>query len=327
MAHPEQMTLDDESRLCLFPIRYPIFDELYEAQVERFWTHHEIDHGTDKASWDQMSKDEQHYISKILAFFANSDNAVMRNITTRYANEVTWPEFQMCLSVQNFMEGIHVKSYNQMITTVIADPDERLKLFQAVKNDRIIAKKINWITKWAADPDVPLVQCFTAQCMGEGIGFSPSFASMLWLRNENRCPGICFANEKILEDESMHVRFFGQAKQACVNKLPRATIEAMCREIVDIECEFVDDALPYDLPNMNKTLMKEYVHVVANIVLQQMGEEPLYPKAVNPFPFMEKVGLFAKANFFEKRVGEYVKTRKENDIKNETFANLGELDD
>lgn len=309
----EPMTLDLDDELCLYPIQRPEVFANFNQQKLRFWTDDEIIHATDRQDWENMNSDEQNYIALTLAFFANSDNAVMKNINTRFRRDITWPEVNFAFSFQAAMECIHVVSYNNMIDAVISDPHEKRRLFHAVKTEPIISEKIQWITRWASDPETPLVVCFAAQCFAEGIGFSPSFASMFWLRANHRCPGICFGNEKIVEDESLHVRLFAILYRTCVNRMPRAMIEAMCREFVEIEHRFVDAALPYNLSRMNKTLMKQYVCVVADAVLREMGEEPLFGVA-NPFDFMNKIGLLNKSNFFEKRVGEYQKRGVETNI-------------
>jgi ribonucleotide reductase beta subunit family protein with ferritin-like domain len=310
----EPMTLDSEDELCLYPIKRPEIMQNYEEQLSRFWTHHEIDHTADRKDWERMNPDEQYYISKSLAFFANSDNAVMKNINTRYHREIKWPEVHLAMAQQAAMEGIHVLSYNNMIESVISNKQEKVRLFEAVKNDPIISEKIAWITKWASDDSVPLSQCFAAQCFSEGIGFSPSFASMFWLRKNQRCPGICFGNEKIVEDESLHVKLYGSLYRLCVNKLSKAKLESMCREFVEIEHRFVDQALPYNLSGMNKELMKQYVCRVADSVMEVLGEAVIYNVA-NPFPWMDKIGLLNKTNFFEKRVGEYRKPQNETSIR------------
>jgi len=316
------MTLNPVDRLCLQPVQHQDLMDNYEDQVARFWTMHEIDHSTDYKDWCTMNIAEQHYISKSLAFFANSDNAVMENLATRFRTDITWPEAQLALGHQCAMEGIHVVSYNNMISSVIKDPIERQRLFHAVKNDPIIARKIDWIQKWAGDPTVALHICFVAQCFSEGIGFSPSFASMFWLRKNQKCQGICFGNEKIVEDESLHVKLFALLYKNCVNKMSREALVAMCEEFVAIEHEFVDEALPYNIKGMNKALMKQYVCRVADTVLGELGEAPLYNVA-NPFSWMEGIGLMGKTNFFEKNVGEYQKTRKEDQIRSTQFKSLG----
>jgi ribonucleotide reductase beta subunit family protein with ferritin-like domain len=318
----EPMTENEKGRLCLFPVQHADIYKNFEDQVAKFWTYNEIEHGADYKSWCDLNKDEQHYIAFTLSFFANSDNAVLSNISTRFRTEIMWPEVQLALSAQAAMESIHIVSYNNMINTVIKEPEERIKLFHAVNHSPIIAKKIAWIQKWAGDPDVPLHVCFVAQCFSEGIGFSPSFASMFWLRKNQKCPGICFGNEKIVEDEALHVKLFALLYKNSVNKMSRAEIVQMCEEFVAIEHLYVDGQLPYNIQGMNKVLMKQFVCRVADTVLELLGEPVLY-NVINPFPWMEGIGLVGKTNFFEKTVGEYQKVGKETEINTITFKDLG----
>lgn len=293
-----------QNRLCLFPIKHPEIFANYELQKSQFWSYEEIQHGEDFASWSRMNSDEQTYISSVLAFFANSDNAVMDNISRRFTCEITWPEVQLALGFQRMMEGIHVVSYNNMIDSVIKDPEEKLKLFRSVENNPAIQRKVEWTMKWAGNPETPLHVCVAAQACAEGIGFASSFAAMLWLRTCNLCPGISFANQKIIADESLHVKQFGLMYCHSSDKMSRFDLEAMVKEAVAIEFDFIDASLPKAIKNMNATMLKQYVQKTADVVLEQLGEEPMY-NATNPFPWMEPASIKSQTNFFERTVAEY----------------------
>ena len=83
-------------------------------------------------------------------------------------------------------------------------------------------------------------------------------------------------------------------------------METISRDAVEIEKEFVTDALPVNLIGMNAKLMQQYIEFVADRLLMELGNEKVY-NALNPFDFMEMISLQGKTNFFEKRVGEYQK--------------------
>ena len=141
----------------------------------------------------------------------------------------------------------------------------------------------------------------------EGIFFSGSFCSIFWLKKRGLMPGLSFSNELISRDEGMHCDF------ACmlytdhiVNKLPKKTIEKIILDAVEIEKEFVCDALPVRLIGMNATLMSQYIEFVADRLLVELGNEKIF-NVTNPFDFMDMISLQGKTNFFEKRVGEYQK--------------------
>ncbi len=120
-------------------------------------------------------------------------------------------------------------------------------------------------------------------------------------------PGLTFSNELISRDEGLHRDF------ACllytkyiVNKLQEEQIYTIIKDAVEIEKEFVSDALPVSLIGMNAAQMCQYIEFVADHLLESLNLEKVY-NATNPFDFMDLISLQGKTNFFEKRVGEYQK--------------------
>ena len=76
------------------------------------------------------------------------------------------------------------------------------------------------------------------------------------------------------------------------------------KDSVNIEQEFICDALPCRLIGMNAKLMSQYIEFVADRLVVQLGYNKIY-NSTNPFDFMEMISLDGKTNFFEKRVGDY----------------------
>jgi ribonucleoside-diphosphate reductase beta chain len=89
-------------------------------------------------------------------------------------------------------------------------------------------------------------------------------------------------------------------------KLDEERVTEIVREAVEIEQEFVRDALPVALIGMNQSSMAEYIEFVADTLLVALGCSKIYDTQ-NPFPFMEQISLQGKTNFFEKRIGDYGK--------------------
>ena len=119
-------------------------------------------------------------------------------------------------------------------------------------------------------------------------------------------PGLAFSNELISRDEGLHCDFACLLCSKIVNRLPEKRILEIVTNAVEIEKEFISEALPVELIGMNSTLMKQYIEFVADRLLGELGVNRYY-KAKNPFDFMEMISLQGKTNFFEKRVGEYAK--------------------
>ena len=84
------------------------------------------------------------------------------------------------------------------------------------------------------------------------------------------------------------------------------TIQQIVKEAVEIEKEFILDALPCSLIGMNSEKMTQYIEYVSDRLLKQVGQEKVW-NSTNPFDFMETISLDGKTNFFEKRVGDYGK--------------------
>jgi ribonucleoside-diphosphate reductase subunit M2 len=119
-------------------------------------------------------------------------------------------------------------------------------------------------------------------------------------------PGLTFSNELISRDEGMHTDFACLLFSMIRSKPDPAAVRAIITEAVDIEKEFLTEALPVRLLGMNSDLMCQYIEFVADRLLLALGNTKVY-NATNPFDFMENISLNGKTNFFEKRVGDYQK--------------------
>ncbi len=319
----EPLTLISSARCCLFPIKHQDIWELYELQCSKFWFAKEVNFTDDYKYWQLLSPDEQEFIATTLSFFANADNLVLQNLHDRLRSEITYPEVQCALAMQAAQETIHVHVYNEAIRTVIRDPKKQADLFAAIDTNPIVLAKTQWTQKWIDSHD-DLAHRLVAFALVEGVYFSSSFASLFWLRKRKCVPGICYSNEKIVEDEAIHVRIGCLLyREHIKNKIPLEELYGIVREAVQIEHKFVDDALPVRLMEMNNVEMKQYVCFVADLVLELLGVPKLY-NVPNPFEWMIGIGLLGKSNFFEKRTSEYDLVGTETQIHTTQFANLGD---
>ena len=133
-------------------------------------------------------------------------------------------------------------------------------------------------------------------------------------------PGLTFSNELISRDEGMHCEFACLLYSMLSEKLSKQEATKIITDAVEIEKEFVTDALPVNLIGMNAKLMSQYIEFVADRWLVELGYDRVY-NAINPFDFMEMISLQGKTNFFEKRVGDYQKSGVLNaDVKSQAFS-------
>jgi ribonucleoside-diphosphate reductase beta chain len=302
----EPILQENKDRFVLFPIKHKDIWEMYKKAEASFWTAEEIDLSADTVDWEhKLTSDEKHFVKHVLAFFAASDGIVNENLAVNFMNEVQYPEARCFYGFQIMIENIHSETYSLLIDSYIKDPKEKDYLFHALDNMPCVTKKGEWALRWIENGN--FAERLVAFAAVEGIFFSGSFCSIFWLKKRGLMPGLTFSNELISRDEGLHCDFACLLYKQLQNKLSQEQVHAIIGNAVEIEKEFVSDALPVKLIGMNADLMCQYIEFVADRLLMSLGYAKLY-NATNPFDFMEMISLQGKTNFFEKRVAEYQKS-------------------
>jgi ribonucleoside-diphosphate reductase beta chain len=222
-----------------------------------------------------------------------------------FVNEVQYTEAKFFYGFQIMMENIHSETYSLLIDTLVKDKEEQHKLFNAIDTIPAIKKKADWALKWInSESFVDRLLAFAAV---EGIFFSGSFCSIFWLKKRGLMPGLTFSNELISRDEGVHCDFACHLYNNHIeNKISPERIKEIICGALEIEKEFILEALPVRLIGMNSDLMSQYLEFVTDRLLVALGAPKVY-NSENPFDFMQNIALQGKTNFFEKRVAEYQK--------------------
>jgi ribonucleoside-diphosphate reductase subunit M2 len=307
----EPLLAPDDNRFVMFPIVYQDIWQMYQKQVDCFWRPEEIDLSKDLDHWYALNTDEQFFISMILAFFAASDGIVLENLAQRFMSDVQVSEARAFYGFQIAMENIHSHTYSNLIETYIRNTDEKAKLFNAINNYPCIKKKSDWAQKWIHDNRSSFATRLIAFACVEGIFFSGAFCSIFWLKKRGLMPGLTFSNELISRDEALHCEFAILLYSKLLKKLDKARVHEIIKEAVEIETEFICDALPCRLIGMNSVMMTQYIQFVADRLCVQLGYKKIFG-VTNCFPWMELISLESKTNFFEKRNDSYALANKTN---------------
>lgn len=168
--------------------------------------------------------------------------------------------------------------------------------------------------RWISDPKAVFGERLVAFAAVEGIFFSGSFASIFWLKKRGLMPGLTFSvrwlpqrrqlahsadffalvqNELISRDEGLHTDFACLLFSHLERRPAPHRIGRIIAEAVEIEKDFLTDALPVALIGMNSTLMCQYIEFVADRLLVALGNEKLY-NTENPFDWMELISMEGK---------------------------------
>ena len=300
----EPLLAPDDNRFVMFPIKHNDVWEMYKKQVDCFWRAEEIDLTKDSSDWESLNRDEKYFVSMILAFFAASDGIVLENLASRFMNDVQVSEARAFYGFQIAMENIHSECYSLLIESYIKDTEEKHKLFIAIDNFPCIKKKSDWAQKWIHDNRSSFATRLVAFACVEGIFFSGAFCSIYWLKKRGLMPGLTFSNELISRDEALHCEFAILLYSKLVKKIDKVRIHEIIKEAVEIETEFICEALPCKLIGMNSQMMTQYIHFVADRLCVQLGYKKIF-NAANPFSWMELISLEGKTNMFEKKIAEY----------------------
>jgi len=319
MAQTEPILEENKNRFVLFPIQHDDIWSFYKRAEASFWTAEEIDLQPDLIDWEnKLNDNERHFVKHVLAFFAASDGIVNENLAENFLAEVQYTEAKFFYGFQIAIENIHSETYSLLIDTYIKDKADKANLFNAIDTMDCVRKKADWALRWIEEGSFP--ERLVAFAAVEGIFFSGSFCSIFWLKKRGLMPGLSFSNELISRDEGLHCDFACLLyNEHVVNKLSKDQIKKIILDAVEIEKEFILDALPVKLIGMNSDLMSQYIEFVADRLLSELGNEKVF-NVSNPFDFMEMISIQGKTNFFEKRVGEYQKAGVLNNDASQSFS-------
>ena len=276
---------------------------MYKSLVAVRWIVEEVDTSKDKKDFEKLSENEQHFVKRILGFFAGSDGIINENLVANFSDEVQLPEAKAFYAEQMANETCHSETYCRLIDTYITDRKEKLSILRSITTMPYVEKKAEWALKWL-DRKASFASRLMAYAIVEGVFFSGAFCAIFYFKERGVLPGLTLSNEFISRDEGLHTDFACLLYSKLQQPLDATEATQLMREAVEIEKAFIIDALPCSLIGMNSLLMAQYIEFVADRLLVQLGYKRTF-HSKNPFTFMERISLEGKDNFFEKRVSNY----------------------
>jgi ribonucleoside-diphosphate reductase beta chain len=297
----------------------PVFYSLYKKHEALIWSASEVKFDEDQRQWRTLPDDIRNYVKGILAFFASADQLVGENAHLNFYNETTDMWARCFYGVQTMIENVHIETYlKSMEALILSEPghsDELVQLRRAFITNPVIKSKISMISNYM-NRERSLSSRIIAFIAFEGVMFSSSFAGIYWLKQKKLLPGFTHANEMIARDEGLHAEFGAVFYETNCSKVDTSVIYEIFDAVVEIELAFVRACLP-DPIGINAETMSEYVKYVADYMLTRIGV-PIYYRASNPFPWMDRISAPNTTDFFARRPTEYARaTASRTDADNE----------
>src|SRR5712692_6084084 len=310
----------------LVPFKYKWAWEKYLAACANHWMPQEVNMNRDIALWknpEGLTDDERLIVKRNLGFFVTADSLAANNIVLGTYRHITAPECRQYLLRQAFEEAIHTHAYQYVVESLGLNEAEIFNAYHEIKSirdkDEFLIPFINTLTNptfktGTMEADQQLLKSLIVfSCIMEGLFFYVGFVQILAMGRQNKMMGSSEQYQYILRDESMHCNFGIALVNTIKMENPhlwtpefREEIRALMKKGVDLEYAYAEDTMPRGVLGLNATMFKEYLRFIANRRCQQIGVDPLFDKADNPFPWMaEMIDLKKEKNFFETRVIEY----------------------
>jgi ribonucleoside-diphosphate reductase beta chain len=118
--------------------KYPIFEKLTQQQLSFFWRPEEITLQKDRSDYQTLRPEQKHIFTSNLKYQIMLDSVNARGPGIAFLPYCSLPELEACMTVWEFMEMIHSRSYTYIIKNVYANPSEVFDTI--IKDDNILER-------------------------------------------------------------------------------------------------------------------------------------------------------------------------------------------
>ena len=307
--------------------KYPVFDRLTQQQLGYFWRPEEVSLQKDRADYQTLSPEQKHIFTSNLKYQIMLDSVQGRGPGMAFIPYCSLPELESAMTVCEFMEMVHSRSYTYIIKNVYSDPSE---VFDTILEDEKILDRASSVTQ-SYDDFVESAHQYDGSTMWdlareghasgqyeryelkrklyraianvnilEGIRFYVSFACSFAFGENKLMEGSAKILSLIARDESQHLVL----TQNILNKW-RDGDDAEMQKIAGEEEEYVKEMFQttvneekmwadYLFQNgsmigLNERLLHNYVEWIANRRMKAIGIKPMFdiPAKNNPLPWTE----------------------------------------
>jgi ribonucleoside-diphosphate reductase beta chain len=301
-------------------VKYEWAQKLSDMMLKNFWIPEEVALLEDAKQYLELNEGEQWAYDRMLSFVIFMDSILTVSMPN-LINYVTAPEINMCLSIHNFHEALHSKSYGYVLESVVP-ADRRQYIYDLWREDQALLERNRYIAntfqQFADQPtDANFVRACMAQCVLEGIYFYSGFAFFYALARQGKMIGTSKEIQFINRDEITHVAVFQNILIGLRKERPElftpafdAELREMIRQASQHEMEWASYCAGDRIQGLSSEVLQGYVKHLADQRTRALGLDPLYGNQKNPLKWVESFSNLneTKADFFETRVTNYAKS-------------------
>jgi ribonucleotide reductase beta subunit family protein with ferritin-like domain len=305
--------------------KYPVFEKLTVQQLGYFWRPEEVSLQKDRGDYQTLRPEQKHIYTSNLKYQIMLDSVQGRGPGLAFLPYCSIPELEACMTVWEFMEMIHSRSYTYIIKNIYPDPSE---VFDTIINDPYILERAKSVTDsynqfiesahhydssntWIHNLEEvtyaqeslyeikrKLYRAIANVNILEGIRFYVSFACSFAFGELKLMEGSAKIISLIARDENQHLAI----TQNILNKWKQGDdpdMKKIAKEEEEWTYKMFDLAVNEEkrwadylfkdgsMIGLNDKLLQQYVEWIANRRLKAIGLKPVYdiPARNNPLPW------------------------------------------
>ena len=307
--------------------KYPVFDKLTQQQLGYFWRPEEVSLQKDRADYQTLSEEQKHIFTSNLKYQIMLDSVQGRGPGMAFIPYCSLPELESAMTVWEFMEMIHSRSYTYIIKNVYSDPTE---VFDTILDDENILDRASSVTQ-SYDEFIEHAHQYDGSTMWqlateghpsgqwervelkrklyraianvnilEGIRFYVSFACSFAFGENKLMEGSAKILSLIARDESQHLvltqNILNKWKDGDDKEMQQIAgeeetyVQSMFQNAVNEEKMWADYLFKNgSMIGLNERLLHNYVEWIANRRMKAIGIKPMFdiPAKNNPLPWTE----------------------------------------
>jgi len=307
--------------------KYPVFDRLTQSQLGYFWRPEEVSLQKDRSDYQTLTPEQKHIFTSNLKYQIMLDSVQGRGPGMAFIPYCSLPELEACMTVWEFMEMIHSRSYTYIIKNVYSDPSE---VFDTILDDENVLQRATSVTEsyddfiseaheydsgnaWRfAREGHPagtldrhelkrkLYRAIANVNILEGIRFYVSFACSFAFGENKLMEGSAKILSLIARDESQHLvitqnilKKWAQGDDPEMEEISREEKEyvtQMFKKTVDEEKAWANYLFKEgSMIGLNEKLLHNYVEWIANRRMKAIDIDPVFDVVArnNPLPWTQ----------------------------------------
>ena len=307
--------------------KYPVFDRLTQQQLGYFWRPEEVSLQKDRADYQTLSAEQKHIFTSNLKYQIMLDSVQGRGPGMAFIPYCSLPELESAMTVWEFMEMVHSRSYTYIIKNVYSDPSE---VFDTILDDENILDRASSVTQ-SYDEFIEHAHQYDGSTMWdlareghqggqfervelkrklyraianvnilEGIRFYVSFACSFAFGENKLMEGSAKILSLIARDESQHLVITqnilknwakgDDSEMAEIAKEEKPFVVDMFRRTVEEEKTWANYLFREgSMIGLNDRLLHNYVEWIANRRMKAIGLDPVFDQVArnNPLPWTQ----------------------------------------